>query len=298
LCFSPAARPKIRSRLISPDAQLSALAKSMDRCKAQCLRNISVQEISAARTANANRGSNREVHQWLCHYMATNLRDGRVQYQHQGVTICRSCFGLLHGVSDHSIREAQRAGRENRSQRVHGNSGPREAPMTAWAKAWLNAFFNAECDTHASGKRYLPTYLQTKDIAESCAAAWRAEHPEEQGNGPSLDLVRKLLRNDFPDVVRPLQGDWGCCKECLELAYRRKTGVMNDLEAALLKAKQEQHRKLHRHAREQWEERRRESKEHPEKVLHLTMDLTRSTLVPNFRPSISVSVTICLFWSC
>lgn len=283
-------RPKISEKLLDVTAAPRAIEHSLTACKQRCLSSFSADTIAAARKANVDRGTNQAVHTWLVGYCESHTEGDHLRYEHGNRKLCRNCFLGLHGVSDHALRKAWRvvrAGNDGGHLHLHGNTGTRESPTSAWCYGWLEHFLNSECDVHPSGRRYLPLYLHLEDIQQSCAQAWYAEG--HKGSPPQVDLLRKIWKARFPDVVQPLEGDWGTCIDCIQLKYKRDKGCKNELELAVLTRQQKEHRKLHRFSREQWEARRRESAANPEAFAHLTFDLTRGTLVPNFRPAVSVS---------
>ena len=165
---------------------------------------------------------------------------------------------------------------------VSVRSGPTEAVAWAFTHGFVAALAEKECDKLVSGKWVWPGYLNYHELGGDLRSLWsRTEVHERPPACPSEQLVRKVMRKDFPHIIEPLGSEWGHCSHCLVLKQRMRAGCKTEAERQQITAEARRHRKQHQAERSLLEERRQLSVEFPYKYLLIVIDGTRNAPVPN-----------------
>jgi hypothetical protein len=134
---------------------------------------------------------------------------------------------------------------------------------------------------------FLEQYLRAKDLKLLMSGDWNLENPGKPIPGKSI--IGRVWKKYFPNVKTPVKGDWGLCNVCESLKELSRNGAKTEADKADIKSQQEIHSILHRCERQSFEDRKRQAQKDGSVFTLLMYDLTRSLLIPHFKPSSSTT---------
>lgn len=146
----------------------------------------------------------------------------------------------------------------------------RPTPKLNWAQRWMRTVIELEGEQIPGGATYISSALDFSELAKQAALAWVLDDDVRclKCTPPSAQMLRRVLKRDYPKVLFPSRYDYAACEACIKLRVARRRGIEMDSEVT-------SHQIMYRAERKDFNDRKVDARDSPHLLHLITVDFTR-----------------------
>ena len=257
-------------------------------CQHRCLWDTPLNTVIKAHVDYSNKTTQQKtqfLHTILSAFIDPDNPSKSVHLQVHGKPVCKQGFKFYYGITNYKFDRAlhDQADNTNSISRLVGNQNATHITPRSIAIAWIGGYVQEHATEDSASKQiHIPSYVTQQCFYEMFSDYWRSTTHKPEAI-PSERSFARIMEHHFTNVSFLRHIRIGRCSFCIDFEQRRK-GAHTEVQKLSLKEATRNHNALHTGERASFMGRVETSHQHPDNILHLTVDCPARYHVPIRKP--------------